>query len=71
MAGDLNHPSGLSGREEWVGEHGLLKPTDPGVGTFASGDSLDKFLFPPGSDIPAAFLGEGVETEGGKGETPF
>ena len=64
MGGDLNHPSWLTGYEEWLGDYGLIELTDPSLGTFASGNSLDEFLFLPGADIPASFLLEGVEADG-------
>ena len=58
IGGDLNHPSWLTENEDWVSSTGLWTLTDPEVGTFASGNSLDKFLYLPGDDIPAAFLRE-------------
>ena len=61
ICGDLNHPSWLTQYEEWVGEAGLMELTNPELGTFASGNSLDKFLFLPGADTPTSFFMEGVE----------
>ena len=44
------------GFEEWVGGHGVWTLTDPKAPTFASGNSLDKFLLIPGTAVPLAFL---------------
>ena len=68
IGGDLNRPSWLSTYEEWAGEYGMVELTNPALGTFASGNSLDKFLFLPGSGIPPSFLMEEVEVEGQEGE---
>ena len=59
IGGDLNHPSWLHDYEECVGEYGLMELTNPNLGAFASGNSLDKFLFLPGANIPASFQNGG------------
>ena len=35
---------------------GILKLANPGAATFATGASVDKYLFVPGFSVPAAFL---------------
>ena len=58
LGGDFNHPSWESNFEEWMGSHGIWTLTDPNCPTYASGNSLDTFLFAPGEEIPVTFLQE-------------
>ena len=60
ICGDFNHPSWKTGFGEWIGEHGIWILTDPTLRTYASGNSLDKFLYLPGDEIPSNFLMEQV-----------
>ena len=60
LAGDFNHPNWESGYRKWTGTQGLWELSDPEVGTFGSGNALDKFLFFPGDYIPMSFLSPGV-----------
>ena len=56
LAGDFNHLSWENGYREWVGTHGARELSDPALGTYGSGNALDKFLFAPGFYFPSTFL---------------
>ena len=60
LAGDFNHPSWTREYRLWTGPHGLWELSDPEVGTFRSGNSLDKFLFSLGGQVPMAVLPAGA-----------
>ena len=60
IAGDFNHPSWTAQYEEWVATYGIWELTDPDERTFSSGNSLDKFLYAQGGEIPAFLLGDGA-----------
>ena len=71
IGGDFNHPSWRPGYERWISNHGIWTLTDPMVGTFSSGNSLDKFLFVPGDEVPAVLLKEGDIADDEMEETYF
>ena len=58
LGGDFNHPSWQAGFEEWAGTHDIWTLTDPALKAYASGNSLDKFLYVPGGEVPGTFLME-------------
>ena len=68
IGGDFYRPSWLPANEDWVNSGGLWALTGPEVGTFASGNSLGRFLYQPGDDIPTAFLQEEVEEDAAQEE---
>ena len=63
MTGDFNHPSWPTHYADWVGSYGIWELTDRNKETYASGNSLGKFLYKPGDVIPSNFLQYGHPEE--------
>ena len=52
---DINDHSWSNEFAGWISEHGIWILSDPIASTFGSGNALDKFLFLPGTEVPAEF----------------
>ena len=54
----------------WIQVVGILKLANPGAATFATGASVDKYLFVPGFSVLAAFLLPSDARLSARGEQP-
>ena len=68
IGGDFNHPSWQVEYGRWIANGGIWTLTDPDRATPASGNSLDKFLYVPGAEVPPSFLTEQAVEEGDEDE---
>ena len=53
---DISHPSWLAQYEGRYSAYGISELANLDATIFASGNSLDEFLFVPGDDVPSSFL---------------